>query len=161
MSYVVQRFLSKFLFSVLWCPKPDLRLLKTQKNQRKLRFRGLLAVRHFTLSMMVAIWFCNCCIAFKMVLWSLEMALLKNTGKIEILGLFGLPKPFSFVRGLLVRVVFFFREHPPLSFSLSVSRLKNVAKFDVLGFFSFHDFLAFFLVVRILASFFVWFREAL
>ena len=89
------------------------------------------------------------------------MSLLNNTGKIEILVFFGVPNLFSFVRGLLVRVVFFWEEHLVLTFSLSVSRVKNVVKIVVFGFFSFHEFLAFFLVVRILASFFVWFREAL
>ena len=74
-----------------------------------------------------------------MVLRSPEMALLKNIGKIEILGLFGLPKPFSFVCGLLVRVVFIFRKHPPLSFSLSVSRFKNVVKICIFGVVTFHD----------------------
>ena len=39
--YVVQRFLSKFLFTFLWCPKPDLRPLKTQKKTMKIKILGL------------------------------------------------------------------------------------------------------------------------
>ena len=68
-----------------------------------------------------------------------EMALLKNTWKIDIFVLTGPQQHQSFVFGLFVRVVFIFRKQLSPTFSLSASRLKNLSEISFFGLNTLHD----------------------